>query len=273
MYNRNLMIGIALLIVAVAIFGFRTASIVSIQGRDPIVREDNWNGIPIKITSAYIGSLTNTPLKTIEGELTGGEFCGSNDADLILVNSYNTGEYLTLSSSIGGSKRKCGENYIIAEIELPAGELKVNTDLSVSAGYKTDDDESHSKVIISSFMKEYYNSDIKACDTFRNECKNLPASKSDSLNIKLDEPTKIKVELYTSKSALGSANSNVALSFSPAVVEVSNDGVIIETTSSDDSNTASTSNQESTPKEDVSLFSKVESFFRGILIKIGSWFR
>lgn len=133
-------VGLSILVlVLLFIFGgvqhttFVHTGLISGEGITNEVRIEDWNGIPVTIQSARFGEITNSGR--------GFFFCGSDDSDVILRNSYEIDNKLTLESNIGGDGRTCYGNYITAELTLPPGILKGNcylrSDLLQSSGDST----------------------------------------------------------------------------------------------------------------------------------------
>lgn len=194
-------IGIILLLMPFMDFNF---FVLTIQGLEPVIQQSTWQGYNVTITSAYIGSLTNIPFR---------QFCDSNDADLTISNTYDLMGDLSLSSSISGS-RTCGGNYIYADLDLPAGTLLGNYDLSQVSSSRTDSGDSESILKISSDTNEA-SLDLRSyvCDPNSGGCNN--SISPSSFNFNITNPSKVHIELLTGKSTSGSSLALVNLNFIP----------------------------------------------------------
>ena len=126
---------IIIIIGIVAYFGLRPL-LISIPYLDTQVKDEVWQDIPLKLTSVYFGTISSS--NTLEFQPIKEGFCGNNDADTTISNSYTVGDSLSLRSSISsnsGTATSCSDfNYIFAEIELPAGTLTAKCDMSLKGG-------------------------------------------------------------------------------------------------------------------------------------------
>ena len=107
---------VLLLIFLVFYFGVQQ-SYISIEGLSPETRTENWQGIPVKITS-HFGTITNVVGRAFNPD--------KSRNDITLHNSYDINEKLSLNSWIKTVRYPCPSNYIEAELELPAGKYDVS---------------------------------------------------------------------------------------------------------------------------------------------------
>ena len=110
--------------IAVYIGFFRGLSLISIPGLETQSHNIMWQEFTINLESVYFGSISNT--NTLEFQAIKEGFCGGNDADVTLTNSYSSGASLSLSSAMSSGHPCGGDNYIKANLILPPGELTIN---------------------------------------------------------------------------------------------------------------------------------------------------
>ena len=197
--NIFIILGIvAVILIGVVLFFSQGFLNIMVGGRPPEVKNEVWKGIDVKLTAPIFGSVSNTA---------GYEFCGSNDGDNVLSDSYLVTDRLSLGSSMadgGRPGRHCSGNYIMAEFEIPPGKLTGICSLGVSSPY---DGVSASSCSIGNL----FSSSLSINEIQQRE--GLPTSKSESFELVFDEPTNIKVRLNTGKGYTGSASANIQLNF------------------------------------------------------------
>ena len=197
-------VAIALIIGVILFFQFSSLAIL-VGGRPPEVKNEVWQGIDIELTAPLFGSISNVDYN---------EFCGSNDGNVVLSNSYTISDKFSLRSTIGDGSdpgNQCWGNYIQAEFEVPPGKLTGICQLNVGTAMG----DSLSICKIGSFASSLAINE-------RELPYGAPTSKTAPFELIFDEPTTILVKLSTNKAYLGSAIANINFDFQPECISDAN---------------------------------------------------
>jgi len=212
-YKKIILWGIFIvgIIFFIKYFGLQPFSLIKIEGPGSFPVQEKqiiWKGLTVNL-AGYLGSHTTSSNLRI---------CGDNDGKVSILNNYKVNDELILTSSISGRRQECGYNFIYADMVLPPGVLFINYDLSRVGSEIGDNGESHAILNIRgdniNIHLDSYN-----CDPNRYGCGVDKYGRFNSIlspgniNLTMDKPSKIHIELLTSKSYYGSSTAKVKLNF------------------------------------------------------------
>jgi hypothetical protein len=165
---------------------------LDIQG----ISEENqnfiWNDINFNLSSIYFGSFTSG---------VGHDICGDNDGRINIYNDINTDNNLIISSQIGSTYSRCGDNYITGFILLPKGRINATCKLKDNNPYGDG---------IGSLSSCQIGEDKRQLLVDSNSYN----SKTENIIIDLNESTLVKLEVLTyTASNNGLANATLIINF------------------------------------------------------------
>ncbi|NOZ47389.1 MAG: hypothetical protein GXO79_11495 [Chlorobi bacterium] len=190
----------------------------------PITKTIDWNGIPVTINSLYLG-------RVVAGQASDGNcvnqqngicyryattyFCGisgrGSSSGAYVQNGYTSNSNLNLNSAIGGgSNWDCNkENYIISTFTSKKGIITFNYNLNsvITASSGTN---AITTLIINGHK---IIAETNRANHRGGQAKNLIGK----YELKINKPTKIKVELYTHKAMRGSSTGKVSISYTQVI--------------------------------------------------------
>jgi len=198
---------ILILLGVVSYFGFRQ-SFLSIQGLSEAHETIIWEGKTVELSSPYFGTITDGPRR---------EFCGSNDGDTTITNTYTSNSQLILKSSTSAREHNCYNNGIITKLKISEGKLIGTCDLGAGAS-RSSNGFSTPSCKISSGLSTLYELSSYACDPNIGSCNLGSDPKSENFELIFSEPTEITITIMSHSAGPGSSSSQLTLDFEELII-------------------------------------------------------